>query len=98
LLDATRYVLADVEEALFEIGRESRGEYDTPFPSVGELLDRVEAQRRKRTAGEAQKQCDARLAAYEAYADRIRQEREDEWNRKKGEREKTRQEALGRAG
>jgi hypothetical protein len=82
-LDPEKYTQGDVQRALNGIANEPRGEYETAFPSLGELRDRIEAERRKRTKQAAEAACKDRIASYADYADKLRQEREDEWERKK---------------
>jgi hypothetical protein len=86
LLDGEKYMQADVDHALYAISIAPRGEFETAFPSLGELLERIEAERKRRTRAAAEAAAEDRIEASVRYADKLRLQREDEWNKRKASR------------
>lgn len=86
-LDPTRYIPSDVYRALTKLANEPRSEYETAMPSLGELIERIEIERRLRLKPEAEAAAADRIAGYVAQAERERDQREAEWKRTAAERD-----------
>ena len=79
-LDADRYADGDVTRACKKFVREPRGEFETQFPTLGELLERIDNERRLRTQDAVKAACEDRMAKLLAFAEAERMKREAEWN------------------
>lgn len=86
-LDGSRYVPDDVRLACLKIARDKRGEFETQFPTLGEVLERIDSERKLRTRESSRAACDERMAKQLAFAESVRIERETEWNERKKYRE-----------
>jgi hypothetical protein len=82
-LDANKYTLEDIAGGLRELGERKCDEFETRWPDFGTMREAFDGQRRKRLREVAETAAQERQARDLAHAERIRQEREDEWNRKR---------------
>lgn len=86
-LDGDLYTCGDLIHALEKIAYEKPQEYKPAFPSVGELRDRIEDERKLRMRDTAKAACDDRMARMVAFAEAERIKRENEWNERKRQHE-----------